>query len=79
MKFTPSKDGQPRATVNIKYRVSEEDLEIIAFVADGADRTTKFRKATRKEVVDAIKTGYFSDMNWNIEDVDAYHDLRGSR
>ncbi len=82
MKFTMSQDGLPRATVNVPFRVSEEDLEIIAFVADydeDAD-TTKFRKATRKEVVAAIKSGYFSDAGnfWREDEVQAYRDLKRS-
>lgn len=78
MKFNKSKDGLLRATVRISYRVSEVDLEIVAFVADyeGGDDLPKPRRANRREMEAAIRSGYFGDDFWNEAAVEAYYDSK---
>jgi len=78
MKMMNSKDGVLRATINIPYRVSNIDLEIIAFVKDYDEDDSpspKLRKATRKEVIEAIESGYFAIMDWHVEEIEVYYEL----
>ena len=77
MKKTMSKDGIPRYTVWVSYRIADEEREVIAWVADCekleyGQRPTKLRLATHKEIVRAIQSGYDTDMEWQDEYVSDY-------
>jgi hypothetical protein len=83
MKMTMSKDGVMRATIVVKFRISEQDRELIAFVYDreraiiaGVDYTPKFRLATRKEIVEAIREGFGGEF-WRDDDVNAHWKAKG--
>ena len=81
MKMTNSKDGIPRATINIAYRISNDERQFIAFVKDydeDDNPTPKFRIASRAETVEAIKDGFFSSLDWGEDVGDAYQTLKES-
>jgi hypothetical protein len=84
MKKTMSKDGVPRVTVVIKYRLSDEDRQRIAFVNDCVEAPygtvpSTLRLATYKEMVYALRDGYASEMEWQSEYTEMYENAKAKK
>lgn len=74
MKFTQSKDGEPRVTIQVKVRLSRTDLQCIAYVTDKRNLVDdpKLRVAKRSEAVAAVLEGFSYNIDWGHESAEEF-------